>query len=430
MSVPLCRLPPPNGQKIRILFIATNTWSSSGQLLSALITIGFQLAVVCPAGSPIEEIKNLIARYNYRPWQSLRSIKTAIADWSPSLLVCNDDIAIRELHNIHYQACIDSHSPENSALVELIELSLGDPRSFTMSRSKSRLMSVAEALQIPYPPTIIVNSYQDIDQQLGRLVYPALLKLDELWGGRGIRLVHNHHELLQAVVELSFHHDWPKSLRQLAARGIQYLPDSWRPAIPRNLSIQRYIGGRPANRAVVCWQGKILAGISIEALEIDSEFGPTRLARIIDNTELAKAAERIVANQKLSGFLGFDFMLDDANRAWLLEMNPRATPACHLRSRAPSLPASLFLKLTGQLPDNDVREVPQDAIALFPNRVSKKQRLLPYFDDLPEGETAFVDAYRRSVLLRKVAAKVRSLLPHTSTRKRLTSFLPIGTNDN
>lgn len=395
---------PHISSKIRILVIATNKWPSIGQLVSALIKVGFEIAVVCPSGSPIKHIRNLNARYKYASWQSLTSIKAAIADWSPFLLVCNDDVAIRELHRIYSQACIETDRPESSSLIELIESSLGDCRSFAIARSKNQLISAAQELKILCPPTNVVNSYQDIDRQLGRIVYPILIKLDDSWGGLSVRLAHNQRELLRATLELSFPHNWHWSLKRLAAQVIQHLPNRWRPPLPQNINIQSYILGRPANRAVVCWNGRILAGISVEALETLSQFGPTTLAQILDHAELAEAAEKIVASQKLSGFLGFDFMLDHANRAWLLEMNPRATPTCHLRFKAPSLPSSLFLAVTGEQPDSDIREVSQDTIALFPNRVSQ-QYLHPYFDDVPDEEPKFIYACRRLGLLRKILGK-------------------------
>jgi ATP-grasp domain len=394
---------PHISSKIRILVIATNKWPSIGQLVSALIKVGFEIAVVCPSGSPIKHIRNLNARYKYTSWQSLTSIKAAIADWSPFLLVCNDDVAIRELHRIYSQACIETDGPESSSLIELIESSLGDCRSFPISRSKNQLISAAQKLKILCPPTDVVNSYQDIDQ-LGRIVYPVLIKLDDSWGGLSVRLARNQHELLRGTLELSFPHNWHWSLKRLAAQVIQHLPNRWRPRLPQNINIQSYILGRPANRAVVCWNGRILAGISVEALETRSQFGPTTLARILDHAELAEAAEKIVASQKLSGFLGFDFILDHENRAWLLEMNPRATPTCHLRFKAPSLPSSLFLAVTGEQPNSDIREVSQDTIALFPNRVSQ-QSLHPYFDDVPDEEPKFIYACRRLGSLRKILGK-------------------------
>ena len=367
--------------------------------MAALIRVGFEIAVICPSGSPVKNIRSLNARYRYRSWQSLRSIKEAIADWKPSLLVCNDDVAVRELHRIHSQARIGTGDPESANLIELIESSLGNSQSFAVSRSKCRLIAVAKALNIPCPDTIVVNSHREMDQHFARVLYPVLIKLDESWGGRGVRLVHNRQDLLRAVLELSFPHTWPASLKRMAARSIQRLTHGWRIPLPQNISIQDYVLGRPANRAVVCWQGRILAGISVEAVETSSQFGPTTLAKILDHGEVAVATEKIVANQNLSGFLGFDFMLDHNNRAWFLEINPRATPTCHLRFKGPSLPASLFAAVTGKAPQNDVREVPLGTIAVFPNRVSKES-LHSYFDDVPaEEDFDFIEAMQEDELI-------------------------------
>jgi hypothetical protein len=382
--------------QLRILIVATNNWPSVGRLMSALIKIGFKVAVVCPSDSPIKYIQNLTARYEYRPQHSLASIKAAIADSGPLLLVCNDDLAVRELHAIYGQARTETGIRENAELTKLIKTSLGNPSSFGVTRSKSRLLSIAQELNIRCPPTIVVNSYEEIDRQLGQIVYPVLIKLDESWGGRGVRFAQDHRELLLAVLELSFPLIWPTPLKRAAARFIQYLPGRRRTALPKNMSIQHYISGRPANCAVVCWQGKVLAGISVEAIETASQFGPTTLARIIEHGELTYAAEKIVANQELSGFLGFDFMLDRENQAWFLEMNPRATPTCHLCFRGSSLPASLFLAITGRKPNEDVREVPQNTIAIFPNRISR-QSLDSCFYDAPEGERQFTEALKKSV---------------------------------
>src|SRR5579872_4569935 len=106
--------------KTRILVIATNNWFSIGQFLSALIRVGFEIAIVCPPANPIAHIKDLGARYKYNARRSQESIRSAIADWKPLLLVCNDDTAVRELHNIHRQACIEAHRPESGPLAELI----------------------------------------------------------------------------------------------------------------------------------------------------------------------------------------------------------------------------------------------------------------------------------------------------------------------
>lgn len=135
-------------RKIRILVIATNDWCAIGQFLSALIHVGFEIAVVHPSGSPIQHVKNLSARYKYRSWRSQKSIRTAIAEWSPDLLLCNDDIAVRDLHDLHREVCTETGGPETSRLLHLIELSFGR-------------FSVVYHVSIEEPPHIACSSSQD-----------------------------------------------------------------------------------------------------------------------------------------------------------------------------------------------------------------------------------------------------------------------------
>ena len=394
-------------QKPRILVIVTNKWFSVGQFLLALIRVGFDVAILCPPGNPIEKIGKLSALYRYSSRRPQKSIRSAIANWKPLFLICNDDAAVCELQSIHREAYLEPNRANDGMLVKLIELSLGNRQSFATSRSKSRIIRVAQELGINCPPTIIFDTYKDLDRYRDQLVYPALIKLDESSGGRGIRLVNSEQELSRAVLELSFPHDWPKSLKSVLAKIVEMLPVCYRPGLPPRSSLQRYIPGRPANRAVLCWQGKVLAGITIEAIESDPEFGPTTLARIVEHPELTEAAKMIAYDQNLSGFFGFDFVIDPSNRAWFVEMNPRVTPACHLRFRSPSLPATLFLQLTGELAERDTRDVPKERIALFPNRISNEARSHPYFDDTPEEEPAFLEACRRSRLLRRLSGSMR-----------------------
>src|SRR5262249_18407867 len=95
------------------------------------------------------------------------------------------------------------------------------------------------------------------------------------------------------------------------------------------MRLQQYIPGRPSNRAVICCKGKVLAGISVEVVELNHEYGPASVVRLIDHPEMAMVAEHMVECLNWSGFVGFDFVLDSSNQAWLIEMNPRVTPISH-----------------------------------------------------------------------------------------------------
>lgn len=62
--------------------------------------------------------------------------------------------------------------------------------------------------------------------------------------------------------------------------------------------------------------------------------GPRIGLTVIVDIRLSRLAGRTfgqsVSQFGLSGFCGFDFILDDGGTAHLLELNPRVTPTCHL----------------------------------------------------------------------------------------------------
>jgi hypothetical protein len=187
----------------------------------------------------------------------------------------------------------------------------------------------------------------------------------------------------------------------------------------RTISLQEYIVGRPGNRAVICWKGKVLAGISVEAVEVTHERGPASVVRLIDHPEMATASERMVKGLHLSGFVGFDFMIDSANEAWLLEINPRVTPICHFAlADGTNLAGALFTQMKKQLPRSRPAPIDRDLIALFPNAIARSPSsdyLLSCQHDVPWEEPDLVrgalNQIRRTQIRRQARGFVEYYLP-------------------
>ena len=125
-------------RKPRVLVLSTSLWPSAGQLALALIRVGFEVATFGPAESPFHTIEKLDARfrYGYRGFDS--AAMSAIRNWSPGLLVCTDDLAVYHLHQIYNSVCKETPAPENQQIISLIEQSLGNPKSFCLTRSKQQ----------------------------------------------------------------------------------------------------------------------------------------------------------------------------------------------------------------------------------------------------------------------------------------------------
>jgi hypothetical protein len=234
----------------------------------------------------------------------------------------------------------------------------------------------------------------DLERWAAQHGFPAVLKVDRSWGGLGVAIVRDpgqaraalqralHPPLLPELSHLLLRRDPSHLLRRLAdARA--------------GVSIQAFVEGRPANRAVACWQGEVLAGISVVAMQTDTPTGPASVVRVIENTEMSEAARRMAGALGLSGMCGLDFVVDaSSGAAWLIEINPRATPICHLPlGPGHDLPAALHARLTGEPATASVAAIHGDVIAMFPGEW-RRNPLSPYlrtaFHDVPWAETELV----------------------------------------
>ncbi len=95
------------------------------------------------------------------------------------------------------------------------------------------------------------------------------------------------------------------------------------------------------------------------------------MVNVVEGGEMLAAARRIAARLQLSGFVGFDFMIEnESGTPYLIEMNARCTPCCALQlGKGHNLPAALFARVTG-VPEPDL--APRTAlnrIAYFPHPV-------------------------------------------------------------
>jgi ATP-grasp domain len=155
--------------------------------------------------------------------------------------------------------------------------------------------------------------------------------VDETWGGMGVTIVRTAAEAERAFARLRAWPGFPRALKRLLincdATLLRRVLDKRQSVV----SLHRYVDGRPANAAVACWKGKVLAAVLAEVLESDGPTGPATVMRVVTHPGMSSAIERMVDQLQLSGLCGFDFILRaESGDAVLIELNPRATPACRL----------------------------------------------------------------------------------------------------
>jgi hypothetical protein len=349
---------------------------------------GFAVHGASPKGSLLARSGATSAWYRLRQWRLSEDLAAAARTARPDIVVPCDDRSAGLLADLHTQ-------PEFAAL---IEASLGDASGYAVARSKSAQVALAAELGMPVPGTRHVENRTDFEAALAEAPLPRVLKSDGTWGGTGVTVIHRLDEA---------GHAWERAMRRmgfadagklaLRERSIRPFVERrrWQPSTP---DLQEFVQGRPANRAVVCHRGRVLAGLSVEVLETNYPNGPASVVRVTDHPDMARTAEAMVARLSLSGFLGFDFVLDErSGRALFIEMNPRATPISHLSGPegGVGLSAALLAAVTGA-PAEPVLPEAGEEIALFPGEWSRNPEsawLRRSRHDVPWDDPGLLRAY-------------------------------------
>ena len=243
-------------------------------------------------------------------------------------------------------------------------------------------MAFAKGEGLCIPDTMLIKDASDLADRLETSNFPQVLKLDSTSSGLGVRIVNNEDQAKRAYRELVTMFGWPRASKR-ALKELSFRPFvcRWKGQIP-NITLQQFIPGAPANRAVLCWHGEVLAGLSVEAVKTAHATGPATVVRILDNAEMVETTRHVVQCLGLSGFFGFDFILEEpSGRPFLIEMNPRPTSICHFSFDSETdLIGALFTALTDRKADQIEGPACKTNDCSFPWRVLARpeKRLLAF----------------------------------------------------
>ena len=333
-------------------------------------------------------------------------LAATLRDVRPAALIPCDDHAAALLMQLHGEC----------DLASMIESALGDPASYPVAGSKSRQMALSAELGLPMPATQPIADFDALVSALNDGDFPRVLKADGTAGGTGVAVIRDLAGAKSAWDRLFR----PPSLIQVLARvgregNIRSIVArrQWQ---ERSCDLQSFVAGIPANRAVLCNRGYVLAGVSVEVLQTLYPNGPGSVVRVIDHPDMTASAAAMVKRLGLSGFLGFDFVLDESSgHALMIEMNPRATPICSLPigdAAGTDFAGALFSLVTG-LPASPVPPVPSDTIAVFPGewyRDPSSHFLRDFWHDVPWDDPELLYAYLDEIRAEHRFARLKSAL--------------------
>ncbi|MHB8674935.1 MAG: ATP-binding protein [Candidatus Acidiferrales bacterium] len=300
----------------------------------------------------------------------------------------------------------------------LIEHSLGAASAFPVVYARTAFMHAAEQEGVRVPKTEIIADFDGLRRWVIRAGFPTVLKTNGTSGGDGVRIVKTIEESEGAFRTLQA----PPILARAAKRALidQDKTLVW-PSLRRRRRIvngQGFIAGREATSMIACWEGSVIAALHFEVLSTRYSNGPASVLRLLENPEIASATERVARRLKLSGFYGFDFILEsNTGSPYLIEMNPRATQVGHLTlGPGRDLPAALYSAISGEV----LREAPcvteKDTIALFPQEFTRNPAsafLSSAYHDVP---------WDQPELVRSCLGTLRIASPRKSQQKGVQVF--------
>jgi hypothetical protein len=393
--------------------IGTNRWPLLPRLVISFRRMGCNIAVLCPTpGHPVQKVESVGRIFHYNGLAPIESLRKAIEVFDPELVVPSCDRSVQHLHELH--GISKSRGSAGRKIASLIERSLGSPDGFPIVSSRFELLKIAQSEGILVPKTITIESEADLQLWNAESAPSWVIKADGTWGGQGVRIANNAREANTCFLEFSQRPNAVNLInRLLLNRDRDWVMFDWKHS-RRSVIAQSIIDGRPANCAVVCWEGKVLAGIAVEVIKARGATGPATVVQIVSGSEMMAAAEKIARRLGVSGFFGLDFMIEkDTGSVYLIEMNPRCTPPCPLPlGEGHNLVAAIWGRLTGQpLPSNQP-VIKQSIIEYFPQAVESADSVtganvnVLIHRDIPEGELELIHELLHPRSGRSIVGKV------------------------
>lgn len=377
---------------VKVLLADTNWWANSSRVAIGLAQAGCDVVAICPTPSHALTKTRAVRRvFPYKPFSPLDSLLDAIREADPDIVIPSCDRSLSHLHELYSLA--QSQEFVGDHVAELIERSLGLPASHSIVSSRYGLLSVAREEGIRVPDTHRISGTQELSKWAAQKSFPWVLKADRTWGGGGVRVVHSMDDAGDCLWQLTQMSRFSRAVKRLFVNKDPFWLRDWWVGSERAIIAQTYIYGRPANCTVVCWEGRILAGVAVKVTRSEGATGPASIVRIVSGGEMLNAAARIARRLGLSGFFGLDFMIEDnTEKTYLIEMNPRLAPPCHLRlGNGRDLVGALWAQLASRPAPALTPATESDLVAYFPQGLKDEANLPPgCFRDIPQDEPELV----------------------------------------
>jgi hypothetical protein len=354
--------PAREEQSGRLLLITGRRWVVTSRLALAARNAGFSVYLLAPKGHPLEALPWVHPIAGFSTLRPGRCVARALKGMAFDLVVAADDVAASAVFDAYRSGRLD----QESGLT--IRRSLGEPATFGIRHSRARIGEIVLRAGIPAPRTWPVPDEESLIPVLTSAGFPAVLKSDGSFGGRGVAVVRDPGEARAAYRRLSSPPRLMRSLIDLLHERDIYNLNRSLLRKQRQVSIQEFVDGEPATVSAVAWEGKVLGQVGFRVIRTRTPNGPSSVIEPMQHADMARAATTVAGELGLSGPFGLDFIVSrDGSTASLLELNPRATSTAHLQVPSQGRPLfHLLAEQVGLLAPDPSSPVSAGPIALFP----------------------------------------------------------------
>jgi len=299
-----------------LLVTFSTDYPAPARMPRELARAGFEVVLLAPPGALAARTRFVDSVHVMPAEQSQPDWIAQLADLARQsrarLLLPGDDVTVQLFIQIVHEALPGVAPGVQAELAALIRRSLGDPAGYLDSINKVRLARRASALGLPVPRG---ESVADVDAALraaAAIGYPVIVRPAIGWASRGVRVCHGADDVRAAIA----------GLPQLAA---------WVPPGEACALVQRFIRGRPVNRAALAWEGREVSGFCRSRLRPPPDaVGAGSVTRYVVLPKVAALNRRLLAGLGASGFVATEFRLDpDTGTPYVIEINRRIVPATH-----------------------------------------------------------------------------------------------------
>jgi len=284
-----------NNRRPSVLLVAAKWWPLSARLAIALVRHRCRVRVLCPAGHMLTHVSGLDRVDRYGGLDSLACLRRSLREFNPDIVVPCDDGVVAQLHALHAQ---------QPSMRETIERSLGAPQNYSIVSSRYKLLSTAMDLGICVPKTGVVTGSEDLAGWHANGASASVLKVDGESGGNGVRITRSLRDSVAAWRQLGARRSIGAACKRMAIDRYPLALWMRKSQSDREIIIQAFVRGRPANSMFACRQGKVLSMVSVAVVVSDGPIGAATIIRRISNESMSRAAELLAARDRQASATG------------------------------------------------------------------------------------------------------------------------------